>query len=156
LTSFWGSGGQTSLYDPVTNAWSQTGTKYDTADEETWVKQADGTIVSVDNFAPVGSPHAEAYNPATGTWAATGTPPNLILHDNGFEIGPGLRLAKGKTFYIGSNGNTALYTPGIKAATPGTWPQARTSRWAWTSTAIHRSSMPMMRPLLWSRTAKYC
>jgi hypothetical protein len=116
--------GNTFLYDIATNSWTQSGTKVyaDSSDEEGWVKQADGSVLTYDLFKSVQTPgsYAEKYNPGTGSWSsispsdgsALGTIPVLSSSALGFELGPILRLQDGRVLVIGANQHTALYTPG--------------------------------------------
>ncbi len=114
-------GPQTYLYNPTTNAWTQTGTKLrnDASDEETWVKLPDGSILSYDVFSSIstGVFHAQRYVPASGTWVDasnvnSSNPPHILSSDAvGDELGPGLLLPNGKVFLEGANGYTAYYDP---------------------------------------------
>jgi hypothetical protein len=114
----------TYLYDTNTNLWTLTGTKLysrDSSDEEGWVKQADGTILTYDLFQSIAAngSYAEKYNPATGVWSdvspssgtANGTIPILSSRALGSELGPLLRLQDGRVLAIGANQHTALYNP---------------------------------------------
>jgi hypothetical protein len=111
------SGPQTFLYNPTTNTFSSAGTKLlnDQSDEETWVMLPDGSILSYDIFASIssGANHAQRYIPSTNTWVDAGTFPAPLITSSatGFEMGPALLLPDGRVFQVGSNGNTALYTP---------------------------------------------
>jgi hypothetical protein len=113
------SGPQTYIYNPTTNSWSPGPTKLDndSSDEEAWVKLADGSILSYDVFD---SEHAQRYVPSLGRWVETGPVP-VPLANSLSELGPGLLLPDGRAFYIGANGNTALYTPGVNPTDPGSW-----------------------------------
>ena len=121
-------GPQTYVYTPSTNTWTQTGDKLrgDRSDEETWIKLADGSILSYDVFASEtdGKFEAQRYIPSTGTWVDASTlsatnPPSLLTGDNqGAELGPGFLLPNGQVMLFGANGNTAIYTP---SASGGTW-----------------------------------
>ncbi len=124
--------GKTFLYDIATDSWTQSGTKVyatDSSDEEGWVKQPDGTILTYDLFQSVQTPgsYAEKYNPGTGNWSsispsdgsALGTIPVLSSVALGFELGPLLRLQDGRVLVIGANQHTALYTPGTNTWAAG-------------------------------------
>jgi hypothetical protein len=119
------SGPQTYIYNPASNAWSQAGTKLrnDQSDEETWVKLPDGSILSYDIFASVGTGvgHAQRYVPATNTWvdASTGAPSNLSSAAVGYEMGPALLLPDGRVFQLGATGHTAFYNPATDRWTAG-------------------------------------
>jgi hypothetical protein len=109
-------GPQTYIYNPATNAWSQTGTKLrnDASDEETWMELPDGSILSYDIFSSIstGVGHAQRYIPATGTWVDAGiVPVQLSSTAVGDELGGAMLLPDGRAFFIGGNNNTAFYTP---------------------------------------------
>ncbi len=109
------------IYSIATNSWSFAANKVydDSSDEEGWTRLADGRILTYDigQSTRAGEGYAEAYNPATNLWSsispgdgtASGTLP-LLVNPADEEIGPSLRLQDGRTFLIGSNGSTALYT----------------------------------------------
>ena len=117
------SGPQTYLYNPLTNSWSQTGTKLnkDRSDEETWALLPDGSVLSYDifNSPATGAGTAQRYIPSTGTWKATGPVPVPLtnsINDGltgglGDELGPMMLLPDGRVLLIGANNNTVLYTP---------------------------------------------
>src|SRR5262249_32716213 len=107
-------GPQTYLYDPATNIWTQAATKLnnDRSDEESWVKLADGSILSVDIFNSLnnGQNTAQRYIPSLNQWVATGNlPVTLSSASLGYELGPASLLSDGRAFYLGANGHTALY-----------------------------------------------
>lgn len=108
--------GRTYLYDPATNAWSQTGTKLrnDASDEETWVLLPGGKVLSYDIFSsPASGPgHAQYYNSATATWIDAGTVPVPLTGSAfGYELGPASLLPDGRVIQIGANNNIVIYTP---------------------------------------------
>jgi hypothetical protein len=126
------SNGLTGLYNPTTNTWSQGPTLYrgSDADEQTWIKLADGSILTSDGSGSGNTATSERYIPATNSWVNDGTIP-VSMWDGEGEIGAGALLPNGKVFLVGSTGNTAIYTPsgynssdGIytpNGSTPGTW-----------------------------------
>ena len=123
---------RTFLYNPATNSWSAAGTKLrsDRSDEETWTKLPDGSVLSYDVFSSIstGVNHAQRYIPSTNTWVDAGSFPAPLLSSSatGDELGPALLLPDGRVFQIGSNGNTALYTPSTNTWTAGpTVPNAK-------------------------------
>jgi hypothetical protein len=71
------SGPQTYIYDPASNTWTATGTKWrsDQSDEESWVTLPDGSILSYDVFSSItdNQGHAQIYTlrPASGPRPAT-------------------------------------------------------------------------------------
>jgi len=117
----------TEIYDPTTNAWSAGGTKVhnDQSDEESWVKLANGDILTYDLFSSITDNkfEAELYNPSTNTWSdassTVGTIPLLSTEGTGYELGPALLLANGDALFTGTNGTTALYNPGTNSWTQG-------------------------------------
>ncbi len=115
-------GGYTLLFNPNTNSWV-TGPKLvsgNSADEQSWVKLADGSILTVGAVASgqTGS-SSERYIPATNTWIADATLP-VNETDSLGEYGAGTLLPNGDAFFIGASGNSAIYTPSGTTA-PGTW-----------------------------------
>ncbi len=117
----------TYLYNPTTNTWTTTAnTKLhnDRSDEETWLKLADGSILSYDIYASSsGTFQAQRYVPSTGLWTDAsgidGANPPSILSDpgsapnggEGAELGPAFLLPNGNAIFFGANGNTAIYNP---------------------------------------------
>ena len=108
--------GYTIIFNPSTNSWSQ-GPKLfrgGSADEQSWLKLADGSILSVD-----GANTSERYIPSLNRWVNDGAVP-LNLFDGNHELGAGFLLADGRGLFLGASGHTALYTPS-GTASPGTW-----------------------------------
>ena len=109
-------GPQTYLYDPVANTWTPTGTKLhsDSSNNENWVLLSDGSVLSYDAS---GSGKAQRYVSATGTWVDAGSVPVALTGSTyGNLLGPATLLPDGRAFFVGANGNTAIYTP-----TTNTW-----------------------------------
>ena len=118
------SGPQTYLYDPSTNTWTAAGTKLrnERSDEETWLKLADGSILSYDVFSSIntGVGSAQRYIPSTNTWVDAGTVPVALSSSAlGEELGGAALLADGRAWYIGATGHTALYDPATNSWTAG-------------------------------------
>jgi regulation of enolase protein 1 (concanavalin A-like superfamily) len=110
------SSGYTYLYHPSTNTWS-TGAKLyrgSDADEQNWVKLADGSILS-----PDGAYTSERYIPATNTWVNDATS-TIKFNDSLGEFGVGALLPNGKVIYFGTGSTTEIYTPS-GTASPGSW-----------------------------------
>lgn len=123
------------LYDINTNTWAATGNKVynDSSDEETYVKLPDGSVMTYDLFQSIatGGAYAEAYVPKAGTWAArspsdgtsSGSIPQLSSPAMGYELGAALTMRskdnRGKVFYIGATGHTAVYSVGTNSWAPG-------------------------------------
>jgi hypothetical protein len=122
-------------YDIASDTWSQTGSKVygDQSDEESWVRLPDGRVMTYDLFQSfnTGGAYAEAFNPATNTWAsvspsdgsAAGTIPQLSSNALGAELGAGLLLrrssAAGDVLFIGATGHTGIYTIGTNTWAAG-------------------------------------
>lgn len=106
----------TKIYNPATNTYIAGPTCIGIHNESSWVKQADNSILFVDRL----STNSERYIPATNTWTADGTVPVNLYDPFGDETGPALLLPDGRSFYIGSTGKTAFYTPS-GTTSPGTW-----------------------------------
>jgi hypothetical protein len=118
------SGPQTFLYNPATNAWTQAATKLNNerSDETSWVKLADGSILSYDIFNSInnGQNTAQRYLAASNQWVPAGTLPVALSSSAlGYELGPAVLLADGRAFFIGANGHTALYSPATNSWTQG-------------------------------------
>jgi regulation of enolase protein 1 (concanavalin A-like superfamily) len=108
--------GYTTLFHPSTNTWSQGPKLYrgGDADEQGFVKLADSSILTIDSNTT-----SERYIPPQNQWVNDGAVP-VKMFDGLGEIGPGLLLSDGRAFYLGSTGNTALYTPS-GSSSPGAW-----------------------------------
>lgn len=126
---------QTYLYDIATNSWSYAASKVypDRSDEESWVKLANGNVLTFDVFMSVdhSGQYAEIFNPTTRTWSsvspsdssARGTIPSLSSVALDYELGPFLKVRghgiQGRIFGIGATGHTALYSPSTHTWEPG-------------------------------------
>jgi regulation of enolase protein 1 (concanavalin A-like superfamily) len=108
--------GYTTILNPTTNTWSQGPKLYrgGSADEQSWVKLADDSVVMTD-----GNGTSERYIPSLNQWVNDGTVP-VSLFDGLYEEGAGIRLADGRAFFLGATGHTAIYTPSGSTA-PGSW-----------------------------------
>lgn len=108
--------GATILFDPTTDSWSQGPLLFrgSTADELSWVKLADDSIIMID-----GPTTSERFIPSLNQWV-NDAPVPVNLFDNNSEEGPGFLLPSGQVLFIGSTSHTALYTPSGTSA-PGTW-----------------------------------
>ena len=84
-------------------------------DETCWVKLPGDNILTLD-----GGTKSEHYVPSLNAWYQDGNIP-VPLFGWGDELGPGFLLPNGNVFYIGGTVNTAIYTPGASATSPGTW-----------------------------------
>ena len=99
-------GPQTYIYNPTTNAWTQTASKLrgDSSDEETWIKLPDGSILSYDVGASIsaGAFQAQRYIPAQAITGASNASPIVISSSNTSNLQNGQQVQ-----ISGVNGNTA-------------------------------------------------
>lgn len=106
--------------------WTSTGTgKADDDDEEGWTLLPNGNVFTVDVWIDSGKDStAELYNPATGSWTATGTAPNIYADPSSKELGPAVLLPNDTVFQVGTNpcanSSCASHT-GIYNVSSGTW-----------------------------------
>lgn len=118
----------TVIYDAVSNTWSSGPTaRANNLNEASWLKLPDESILTIDE----GSTYAERYLPVgyltnhvptipSNQWIADTALPNFLYDSVGQEIGPAMLLANGTAFFVGANGNSAIYTPSGDN-TPGSW-----------------------------------
>jgi hypothetical protein len=111
-----GSGKQTYLYNPATNAYSAGPNCQGLHNETTWIKLPDNSILFVD----LNSTLSERYIPALNQWVADAPVPVTLYDPFVSETGPAMLLPNGKVIFFGSTGNTAIYTPSGNNS-PGTW-----------------------------------
>lgn len=117
------------IYNPTTNTWttlpaSSDKLQNDSSFEETWVKipGSAGDILTYDASAvyETGVSEGQYFDPATQIWNATGTVPSILSYAPfSDEIGPALQLPDGNVFFLGGNGNSALYNPSTNSWTAG-------------------------------------
>jgi hypothetical protein len=110
--------GGTVIYNPATNAISPGPVLYRgyNQDEASWVKLPDNSILTID---PDGE-ESERYVPSLAKWVNDGPLPAELWDAADTEMGAALLLPSGRAFFLGSTGETALYTPSGTTA-PGTW-----------------------------------
>lgn len=110
--------GGTVIYNPTTNVWTNGPTLLNQAyaDESSWVKLPDDTVLVPDAFIT----KSERYNPATNLWVNDAISPVNLYDSVGGEMGAGFLLPNGKAFFLGGSGHTAYYTPTGTTA-PGVW-----------------------------------
>ena len=104
------------IYDPVTNTYSTGPTCLGIHNESAWVKLPDNSLLFVDRLTT----NSERYIPSLNKWVADGAVPVALYDPFGLETGSALLLPDGRAFFIGSNGNTAYYTPS-GTNSPGVW-----------------------------------
>jgi hypothetical protein len=107
--------GQTQVYDPATNRWTETAARANASGtEETWNLLPNGTVLDWTAPQPV------RYLPSTNQWVNDTVPP-FTMQDTNAEIGPGVFLYNGKLLVFSAFGRTALYTPAASPTANGTW-----------------------------------
>jgi hypothetical protein len=123
-------GGQTTstrFYYPPSNLWFSniyTKLRADVNTEETWLLLPDNNILSYDVNASITASAATAqkYSYNTNTWVDAGTLTALLTTaTQKSKLGPGSVLPNGNVIQIGGNESTAIYTPPVSSAQPGTW-----------------------------------
>jgi hypothetical protein len=117
------SSGQTYIYDPAGDTWTQAATKLrnDRSDEETWMKLPDGSILTYDIFDTfIGPSHSQRYIPSLNQWVDAGDVPVALSSSAvGSELGPAFLLPDGRAFFFGATGHTAYYDPSTNSWTAG-------------------------------------
>ncbi len=110
--------GGTVIYVTASNSWATGGTLFRGTyqDEASWVKLPDDSILTIDPFGV----NSERYIPSSNQWVNDAAVPVSLYDSFGFELGSAFLLPNGKAFYLGSTGNTALYTPSGNNS-PGSW-----------------------------------
>jgi hypothetical protein len=103
------------IYDPAANTWSVGPTNLADQQETSWVKLPDDSIISID----FESTTTERYIPSLNQWVADAAAPKIWNLTHG-ETGPAFLLPNGNAFFIGGNGQTAIYSPS-GSTSPGTW-----------------------------------
>jgi hypothetical protein len=123
-------GNKTAIYDPASNSWTPAASKAASGSEETWTLLSDETVLTVECY---NSPHTEKYVIAADNWVTAGSTPADIILESLNEIGPGILLSDGRAFYVGGNGQTAIYTPPPVANMAGAWTIGPTFPNSWKS-----------------------
>ena len=111
------------IYDPVTDSlsYNAAATCIGDADETIWTLQPDNSILFIDNNNfYYGDSSTERYIPALGRWIPDANVPVAIYDTFEGECGGSALLPDGRSFFLGSTGNTAIYTPSGNT-TPGSW-----------------------------------
>ncbi len=113
--------GGTIIYNVSTNTWSNGPrlVRGGDADEQSWVKLPDGSILTVDGSTSTTS-SSERYIPSSNAWVNDGSVPVALFDSALGEIGPGVLCANGKAIFFGATGHTAIYTPSGNS-NPGAW-----------------------------------
>ncbi|MEI6815183.1 MAG: T9SS type A sorting domain-containing protein [Bacteroidota bacterium] len=116
----------TTIYNPTTNTYTPGPDCRGVQNESMWLKLADNSILFVemprlDSSYTYTSPfHSERYIPSLNQWISDSDVPVALYDPYGYETGPAFLLPDGRSFFIGSTGHTAYYTPSGGIA-PGTW-----------------------------------
>ena len=115
--------GQTMIYNPNVNSWIPGPMLYrgGDQDEASWVKLADGSILTIDPFGT----NSERYVPSLNQWIDDADVPVPMyedppIFDNLNNLGAALLLPNKNGFFLGASGNTAIYVPS-SSTNPGTW-----------------------------------
>ena len=110
----------TVIYNPVNNSWVTGPPALNNQNEASWVKLPDNSILTVDFiYSTKAATNTERYVPALNKWIKDANTP-VSLYNTNHETGAALLLPSGKAFYLGGNGNTAIYTPSGDT-NAGTW-----------------------------------
>lgn len=108
------------LYDPASGSWSATGAMTEARRSHTATLLPDGEVLVVGGASTLGSgaggalASAELYDPATGTWTATGAMSEARNHHSATLLRDGRVLAAGGMGRLGLTGEVAvaeLYDP---------------------------------------------
>jgi hypothetical protein len=95
------------IYDPVSNTYTTADLCLGQAAESAWTKLPDNSIL----FTDFGRYSTERYIPSLSRWIRDAPTPVLLYDTYLYETGPGIVLPDTRVLFLGSNGNTALYTP---------------------------------------------
>ena len=105
----------TIIYSAVSNSWSFGPQLLVAQNEASWVKLADDSILTIDNFTTT----TERYIPSLNQWIADSTAPVNLYNAKG-ELGAAFLLPNGNVFFIGATNQTLIYTP-TGTTNVGTW-----------------------------------
>jgi hypothetical protein len=105
---------QSALLDAKTLTWKPTGAgKADVHDEESWVTLPDDKVLTIGCGSNQNK--AEIYDPETGRWSATISPPVALVDAASQEIGPAVLRYDGTVILFGGNGHNAVYDSKTKS-----------------------------------------
>ena len=115
--------GKCTIYNPASNSWTNAASKTGRANEETWILEPDGTVITVQCWSPFQS---EKYIISSDTWQNEGSPAVTLVDPVMNEIGPAMLCYNDKTIFFGAAnikgiGKTALYTRASMPTAKGTW-----------------------------------
>lgn len=103
--------GDTLIYNPVANSWSNGASSAQYQDEASWVKLPDDSILTIDPYNDNNGLNSERYIPSLKIWINDAHVPVSLYNGSNSEIGAGLLLPDGRAFFLGGTGHTAIYTP---------------------------------------------
>ena len=116
-----GAGATAEIYNPLTHTWSATGSLNAIRLGQSASLLGNGMVLvaggccASDGFTSLNS--AELWNPATGTWTATGNMASTHAYHTATVLSDGTVLVQGGTFYrTGTSASSEIYNP-----SSGTW-----------------------------------
>ena len=128
------SGTGTAVWNPVTGDWTPAGTAFSTrpdtkvglVNEESWCLLTNGNVLAVQITGATPAQNTEMYVSSTDTWISAGSttqplPVGSILGIPTNETGPAVGQPDGRALFVGGNGRTQHYTPGLFPDEQGTW-----------------------------------
>lgn len=110
--------GATMIFDVANNTWIAGPKPFRGSyqDEASWVKLPDNSILTIDPFGT----NSERYIPSLNAWVDDAIVPVDLYDVVTGELGAAFLLPNGKAFFLGSTGQTAIYTPSGNNS-PGSW-----------------------------------
>jgi len=103
---------QAALFNPSTLTWTPTGSgKIGINDEGAYSLLQNGNLLTIDAFdkTSAGLSHTQIYTPSTGAWTNAGLTPDVLVDNNGFELGPQVTEPAGKIFAFGAVSDSAIF-----------------------------------------------
>ena len=104
------------FYNPSSNTYSPAPACIGIHNESAWLKLKDNSILMVDR----NTTSTERYIPASNQWTVDASTPQALYDGFGLETGGAYLLPDGRSWWPGSTGRSAYYTPSGSTA-PGTW-----------------------------------
>ena len=106
------------IYDPASNSYTGPIHSHGSPDESAFVKMPDNSILFIDNAYFSANNATERYIPSVNQWVRDADVPDTLWKLG--EIGTGMLLPNGQSFFVGASGHTAYYTPS-GTVSPGVW-----------------------------------